>query len=512
MKKFTKILSILLILAMIFTVTGCKKDEDKTEQVVASVMKEVNDRQVVYHNGKPFFFNAMHFRFDHLVSNLDSAADKALVDGMRLIKENGFETVIIYINWSKIYDGEKYDLTWFTKQFKEAEKNDLKVLINWFGSNVCGFGGYQSWQKNDYEKYPSLMGDDGRPVIGEGYAEGERIPDFSQPIYLEEEGEALRLICDWLYENDKDRRTVAIQIADEPDNNEGGHGMWMSQFLNFANYMDKLAEVVKTSKYSMVAYTVITGGGYNDVIEGYTYDQRIKYLYDLPNLDFVGASNYNPSTSPRLKSIEQDGNMPVWIGYNPASWVTPSQALYAMANGYGYCYYQFVNYGEGDGGYYSYKYNLTDGSVFGKRDGTRILEMKQFDGHLEVDHRDVVNMNKCIFAMDELIATTNKEMMAVFNNRAKNNFDGKKTVDGEKIYMIYNNPDKKYGPAGFMLKADDGNFYGFATLDVTYKFTSDITATFGHYEGDKWVSEGEVEVTDKSFTAVAGKAYQIVIK
>ena len=102
--------------------------------------------------------------------------------------------------------------------------------------------------------------------------------------------------------------------------------------------------------------------------------------------------------------------------------------------------------------------------------------------------------------------------MVCFNNNCKNDFSGKKNLDDEKIHMTYKDTSKKYGPAGFMLKAADGNFYGFATRDSVFTFTSDITVTEGHYEGDKWISEGDVEVKDKSFTAFAGKTYQVVTK
>ena len=520
MSKLTKITAIILTLAMLFTMVGCGGDDgDKNDQKtegkydVVSYMTEVDGRQVVYHNGKPFFFNAVHLRYDHLVRVLDTKAEKAMADAMRLIKKNGFETVIIYVNWGKIFDGKKYDLSWFTKQFKEAEKNDLKVLINWFGSNVCGFGGYQSWQKNDEKKYPCLIDSTtGMPVLGTGLASGNKIPDFSAPAFFEDESKALSLICDWLYENDKDRRTVALQICDEPNNAEGGYGQWMSQFKNYADYMDKLGSVVKNSKYPMVTYTVLMGTGYNDTIDGYTYKQRVKYLIDLPNLDFVGYSIYEPTTSPKFKDLEQDGNMPVMIGLNPASWVTPAQALYCITNAYGYCHYQFINYDESDGGYYSMFGNKVDGTVFGERTGEKLLTNGEFAGHLEVDHKEVVNMNTSIFKMDELIATNKEKNMAVFNNKAKNDVDTKKTIDNEKIYFTYKNTDKQYGACGMMLKANDGNFYGFATLNSTYTFTSDITVTEGHYEGGKWISEGEVNVKDKSFTAEAGKTYQIVIK
>ncbi len=516
MKKFTKVLAIFLIVAMLLTTVGCgngKKTAQKvTEKIIASVMKEVNGRQVLYHNGEPYLFNAAHLRYDYLETYLGSVADKALADGMRLIKENGYNTVIIYVFWDKIYNGKtkEYDLTWFTKQFEEAKKNDLKVLINWFGSNVCGFGGFRSWQ-TDREKYPALKDAAGRPVLNE--KNGNEIPDFSADIYAKEEGEAIQTICDWLAENDKDRRTVAFQICDEPNNTEGGNGHWMSQFTNYANYMDKLGAIVKNSNYSMVTYTVLMSSGYTHTLDGYTFDQRIKYLVDLPNLDFVGYSIYAPIASPKFESIEQKGNMPVFIGLNPSSYCTAAQALYTLANGYGgYCHYQFICHNGYDGGYYSATGEFEPGTIFGIRDGTEILSGSEFDGCLEVDQKEIVAMNSSIAKIDKLIAVNKEKDMAVFNNKSKNDFDGKKTIDNEKIYMIYKNLDKPYGPAGFMLKADDGNFYGFATLDATFKFTSDITVTEGYYDGGKWVSEGEVTVTNNTFTAEGGKAYQIKIK
>ena len=540
MKKAVKILSVLMTFIMLFSFIGCddsgkkagvnnqnsktegitstengtvneNNDTTETGKVVASVMKTVNGRQVVYHNGKPFLYTAAHLRYDHL-TNYVSNPDKALADGMRLIKENGMDAVIIYVSWGKIYDGKKYDLTWFTKQFKEAEKNDLKVVINWFGSNVCGFGGYQSWQKNDYNKYPSLLDDSGKPILGTGYAEGKRIPDFSAEIYAFEEGQALTQICNWLYENDKARRTVAIQICDEPNSDEGGHGQWMSQFKTYADYMDKLAGYVKNSKYSMVTNTVLMGAGYNDVLDGYTYKQRVKYLIDLPNLDFVGYSIYQVNYTPSFSEIEQTGNLPSLIGLGAAAWCAPAQTLYCLQNAYGYCYYQFINFNEGDWGYYSVKGDMVEGTIFGIRDGTAIIDANNFKGELEADHKEMLNMNTCIYKMDELLAVTASKKMSMFNNKAKNDFSGKKTIDGEKVTFTYKNTAKKYGGCGLMLKADDGNFYGFATLDATFTFTSDITVTVGYYNGDKWVSEGEVQVSNKSFTAKAGKVYQVVLK
>ena len=510
MKSITKILSIFLVVALLLGGDGCKGGEEKLTPVKVSEIKEVNGKMVAYHLGNPYLFYPVHMRYDHIMDYIDGElTDSILEQAIKKVKEAGFEAVMLYVQWENIYDGKEYDLTFFTKQFELAVKYDLKVHVVWTGSNNCGFGGYMPWQ-TDYEKYPSLM-ENGKPKLST--SDGSRTPDFSAPIYLKEEGEAIQKICDWLAENDKAHRTVAFQICDEPNNNEGGFGQWMSQFKGYADYMDKLGEVVKKSKYSMVTYTVLMSAGYNDTLDGMNFKERIKYLIDAPNIDFVGWSIYRPETSPKLKEMEQDGNLPVFIGLNPASWVTPAQALYSISNAYGYCYYQFVNYYEGDGGYYSYKIGEKAGdSVFFSRDGSEILTMPQFAGHLEVDHKEIVNMNTSIFKMDELIATNIEKNMAVFNNKAKNDFDGKKTIDGEKVYMIYKNLDKQNGPAGLMLKADDGNFYGFTTLDASFTFTSDITVTEGEYKDGKWISEKEITVTDKNFKTEGGKAYQIVIK
>ena len=108
MRKITKILAVILAVSMLITLVGCGESANdsntdgsgsaKGEKIVASVLKEVNGRQVLYHNDEPFLFNAVHFRYDYLVKYVGGdAAEKALVDGMRLIKESGYNTVIIYV-------------------------------------------------------------------------------------------------------------------------------------------------------------------------------------------------------------------------------------------------------------------------------------------------------------------------------------------------------------------------------------------------------------------------------
>lgn len=522
MKTLIKLISGILVLSMILTFVGCGNDENKQQnsankyegkQIIASEMKTVGNRQVPYHNGKPYLYNPMHFRYDYLLNSLSpDAADKALDDGMRLIKEAGFSAVMIYVPWDKIYDGKKYDLTYFTKQFKLAEKYDLLVHIVWFGSNVCGFSGFKSWQ-TDHEKYPALIGSDGAPVVGTGYAAGKQIPDFSNPIYAKEEGEAILEICKWLYDNDKAKRTVAIQLEDEPDNNEGGYGQWVGQFKNYVDHLNRLAKVVKESPYSMIAYVNIMSVGYSDTIEGYTYAQRIKYIAEQKYIDFVGYSYYTTENKTKMKELEFKGHFPCMVGFSTAPFSVPAQTLDGLAGGYGLCYYQFFDTGTADTGFYSLaSKDKVEGTIFGKRNASINLIDAPFNGALDNRTSEMIDMNKSINAISELIAVTDTKMMSAINNRQKVNDDVSKKIDGEKITMLYNSDTVKYGAVGFGLKADDGNYYTFATMTSSFTFTSDISVTVGKYVDGKWISEGEVEVKNKTFTAEGGKAYQVVIK
>ncbi len=517
MKTIKKLISCVLILIMLLSFVSCGdkngKDKYAGKQVIAAEIKTVGDRQVPYHNGKPYLYNPIHFRYDYLLRNFSpDAADKALEDGMRLIKEAGFNAVMIYVSWEKIYDGKKYDLTYFTKQFKLAEKYNLKVHIVWFGSNVTGFGGYRSWQ-TDREKYPALIGLDGAPVIGTGFADGKEIPDFSNPIYAEEEGAAILEICKWLYDNDKDRRTVAIQLEDEPDNNEGGNGQWMSQFKNYVGHLDRLAKVVKESPYSMIAYVNIMSVGYAETIDGYTYSQRIKYIAEQKYIDFVGYSYYTTSHKTNMKELEFKGHFPCMVGFSTAPFSVPAQTLDGLAGGYGLCYYQFFDTGSADTGFYSLaSKDKVDGTVYGKRNASINLNDAPFDGALDNRTSEMIDMNKSINALSELIAVTDTKMMSAINNRQKVNDDASKKIDGEKITFIHKDNSVKYGAVGFALKADDGNFYAFATMTSDFTFTSDISVTVGKYVDGNWISDGEVAVKDKTFTAEGGKAYQVMIK
>ena len=72
---------------------------DKLTNAKVTELKTVGKKQVIHHLGNPYLFRAIHFRYDHLISaKLDKQTrEKTFEDGMRLIKEAGYNTVILYL-------------------------------------------------------------------------------------------------------------------------------------------------------------------------------------------------------------------------------------------------------------------------------------------------------------------------------------------------------------------------------------------------------------------------------
>ncbi|MBO5089285.1 MAG: DUF4978 domain-containing protein [Clostridia bacterium] len=523
-KRLIQLLSLALILIISLSVfAGCKGGKSKPNSdgsydiesltpVKVSQMKKQNDRSVIYYNGAPYLYYAMHLRIDHLRKTSDEELARLNYDTYaKQVKADGWDTVIVYISWSRIYDGEKYDFSDLEYQYSVAKKYDLKVHINWFGYDVCGFGGYMPWQEGDLEKYPCLSGMDGSPLLS---ANNEYIPDFSQQIFLDESYDAIQQVCAWLNVNDTDRRTVAIQLENEPGNTEGGNGLWMSQFTNMANHLNNLGKAVKESPYSMVTYLNLMSAGFSEETEGYDIKGRIHHLIDKEYIDIVGWDLYTNDTAPRYKNIEYGNNLPLFAEMGICAYSVPGQINYSFSNGYGLGFYMFVNVPDTthNNGFYRYNNVITG---LEKRDGTQIIPENPIDtmgGKEELKTEEVLNINKSVKAIRELIATQKINNIAAFNNSMKNVAKTLKLCNKEKITYICNYPNEKYGSSGLCVGAEDGNFYLYSSQDAQYQFESTIKeVTAGSYADGEWTSNGKIEVKDNTFDVKAGLAYRVVI-
>ncbi len=524
--KNTVIRFLSLALVLIISVScfaGCKNngaakpdetgrfDLEKIEKVTVSEMKSQNGRSVIYHNGKPYLYYAIHHRYDHLYSSMDEAPAKSIYEqGVKVAKESGFDTIVVYLNWGRLYDGKKYDFSDLEFQYNIAKKYDMKIHINWFGYNVCGFGGYMSWQK-DHEKYPALTGLDGSPKLNKA---GEEIPDFSEQIFLDEAYEAIQQVCAWLAVNDTDRRTVAIQLENEPDNNENGTGYWMGQYKNMANHINNIGKAVKESPYSMVTYVNLLSAGLNETVDGYTYKQRIQKMIDMEYIDIVGYDTYTKQTAPRVKAIEYGDNMPVYVEFGPSPYTVPGQTSYVLSNGYGIGFYMLADFAKMSN--HSTFVRSGGTNLYIMRDGTQVVPLSTIDdmgGVVEVNSKEFIAMNNSIKAIAELIATQKINNIVCFNNTLKNDVEALKLCNKQKITYIYSDAKEEHGGSGLCVGAADGNFYLYSTRNASYKFDSNIKeVTAGSYADGKWAETGKVTVEGNTFKVEAGLAYRVVLK
>ncbi|MBQ3058002.1 MAG: hypothetical protein IJD00_03540 [Clostridia bacterium] len=507
-----------------WAVTEYNKDEiidengqyiiEKLTNTKASELVKVGDKQVIYHKGQPYLFRAIHFRYDHLLSaKLDKKTrEKTFDDGMRLAKEAGFNTVILYLNWGRFYDGKKYDFSEIEYQYSVAKKYDLKILWNWFGYDVCGFGGYRDWQLKDLKKYPPLKDENGKIIYGTGYAEGKPIPDLSAQSFIDIEVEALNQLCAWLNVNDTDRRTVGIQIENEPNNTEGGHGLWFSQYSNLANLINQLAKAIKDGPYSMITYVNLMSSGQQELVEGRDWTGQIKGYIDLEYLDIVGYDFYGSTVTPDHSYIKQGDNPLVMVEFGTCVWSVPGQTNYLLSNGYGMGYYHLVYYNEvGKSTSGLYRFGSKE-NPFILREGVANLK-GAYEDQPELLAVEYFEMNKSINALDEIIAVTDESNMVFFNNTMKVKKVENKGFKGKFFTFKVDNGKDLYGSTGLLVKADNNTYYSYAskTATISYKSGEIKSASEGVYENGKWVKTKDVEIVDGVLTYEAGKAYQIIV-
>ncbi len=492
---------------------------DELTPATVAELKTVGDKQVIYHLGKPYLFHAMHLRIDHLQSaGLDEVTLKSTFEeGMRRIKEAGYDTVILYLGWTRFYDGENYDFSEIEYQYSIAKKYDLKIMWNWFGYDVCGFGGYRDWQLDDLEKYPPLKDSNGNIMYGTGDAEGRPIPDLSVQSFIDIEVEALNQLCAWLNVNDTERRTIGIQLENEPNHVEGGHGLWFSQYEALANLLDELGRAIKEGPYSMITYLNLMSAGWDQLDENgekTVFSKQIKGLIDKEYIDIVGYDIYTNSTSPsnvKATVVEQGDNPRLMVEFSPCAWAVPAQSNVLLSEGYGIGYYQVLLYNDtiNSGGLYRFG---GKNNPYVIRDGSQNLGGSTYNNELEVVVGEFILMNNSIKSLSELIAVSANENMTYFNTDMKINFSESKKIGDTSFNFVTDCLADRYGSTGLLIKANDNTYYTYASKTATITLDGGIkSASEGVYKDGKWVKTRDVEITDGVMTYEAGKAYQFII-
>lgn len=120
----------------------------------------------------------------------------------------GLNTVLAPVSWELIEPKEgSFDMSSLDNILLEARKNDLKVVLLWFGAWKNSMSCYApEWFKRDTKRFPRAHTMDGMPV--------EEASSLSKNV-LEADKKAFCRIMEHLRDNDKQQTVVMVQVENE---------------------------------------------------------------------------------------------------------------------------------------------------------------------------------------------------------------------------------------------------------------------------------------------------------
>ena len=124
------------------------------------------------------------------------------------LRRLGLNTVLAPVTWELIEPEEgKFDMTSLDNILQEARKNDLKVVLLWFGAWKNSMSCYApEWFKRDVKRFPRAHAKDGRPV--------EEASSLSRNV-LEADKRAFCRIMEHLRDHDKEQTVIMMQVENE---------------------------------------------------------------------------------------------------------------------------------------------------------------------------------------------------------------------------------------------------------------------------------------------------------
>ena len=124
------------------------------------------------------------------------------------LKEMGLNTVLIPVYWELIEPSEgQYDFSLLDEAIATAEKNDLKLVVLWFGAWKNSMSCYApEWVKTNVKRFPRAVTEQGKPL--------EILSAFSDNV-LSADLNAFNAMLDYLKAKDKLHTVTMIQIENE---------------------------------------------------------------------------------------------------------------------------------------------------------------------------------------------------------------------------------------------------------------------------------------------------------
>lgn len=152
--------------AILLSMSGCAKMQSVgsnmglgTAPPPPHLEKRGNVTQLIV-DGKPYLALAGELH------NSSASSMEYLRPILPKLKSMNLNTVLAVVSWDQFEPKEgTYDYTLIDGLLKEARRNDLKVMVLWFGSWKNGTSRYQpDWVKSDTVRFPLIRNKDGKPI------------------------------------------------------------------------------------------------------------------------------------------------------------------------------------------------------------------------------------------------------------------------------------------------------------------------------------------------------------
>jgi hypothetical protein len=454
MKKI--LLLLLLILIML-----------QSKGQISKIVRNSGANYIEY-QGLPYLNYGIQGRIDDYIGTwpCNSGLKSTIYQYFLKTSEAGFHDLVVGVPWSWIETSDNvFNFSYVDTLIQNANRYNLRLQIEWFGSDVCGYSGAPGYILNNHSSYPLISTTTQWAPL-----------DLSNSNLITKEIRAVAALMAHLATYDVTHRAMMFQIENEPDGSGVMKQLWAGNQKSAAlNLMNKLGQTVHSSAANMVTRVNLTGWAAAKDTSDYK---------GLTGIDIIGRDMYQDNLSIFLSGS----------GYLNCSWnvnYTPENgALYsnninlvcaAFQAGSGYLNYELRTTGTRTSQYDLGLYRSTTGNDWVVRDGTLnvgYIYCNDPTSRAEVVGSVVAAFNQMIYKADKKIALCSaQKKIAAFN---KSNLAGviNETARIQPYSISY------YSPSGgealalldttneiILLSLKDGSSFTFNTLPSSYQYS-----------------------------------------
>lgn len=482
---------------------GTKFDHVEASQVV------IDDKgNYINVHGKPFLLTGIQIRPDRVIEQYsvsnDEEFEKYVEPLFKHCSDMAFKTVIFPVYWRQIEQCKgEYSFSLLKHYYDCAKKYNLFVHLLWFGSDICGFS----------IDLPNYIRED--TVIYSRLTEYSNVINYSDEDLIKRECKAFQKLLNWLYVNDFDQRTIAIQLENEPnhsayngpkldqtDMNTYKKTSWCAgQKEAILNIVNKLGMIVKTGPYRCVTRVNLMTHTYlwnsSDRLK-----QEAEDVLAEGGVDIVGYDTYQTGTlTHSLDSVKDiKTNVAHWAEFGARGANYVPAILLALSRRAGVLGYQLKNTPKNpNGGIISFVDNIWTWPI-GEKD-------KNSDRY-RVDAYEIRAVNTVLNKANNKIALNDIEKTHVFNVERFTECSELVKIAGIEV-KFDNYGAIGFGGCGYATMTSNDTMLVFATRgNTTFEFSGKnvISIETGFFIDEIWNTEKQLIIFHNSVSITGDMA------